>query len=163
MVDSTTDAELRHILETTKVIACVGVSPNPVRPSHYVARYLSMRGYRVLPINPVHAGKVLLGETVLADFSEVPEGVTVDMVDIFRRSEHVPDVVEAALQHIPDGLRTIWMQIGVINEPAAERARQAGLRVVQDRCPKIEYQRLFGELRMGGFNTGVISSKLPKL
>ena len=154
-----TDSDLRRILTETKVIACVGVSPNPVRPSHYVARYLALKGFRVIPVNPGHAGTEMFGETVVADLAEIPGDVPVDMVDIFRRSEHVPPVVEAALAHLP-GLRTVWMQIGVENEAAAEAARAKGLTVVQNRCPKIEYQRLFGELRMGGFNTGVISSKL---
>ena len=154
-----TDSDLRRILTETKVIACVGVSPNPVRPSHYVARYLALKGFRVIPVNPGHAGTEMFGETVVADLAEIPGDVPVDMVDIFRRSEHVPPVVEAALAHLPR-LRTVWMQIGVENEAAAEAARAKGLTVVQNRCPKIEYQRLFGELRMGGFNTGVISSKL---
>lgn len=153
------DAELKAILTSTRVIACVGVSPNPVRPSHYVARYLRLRGYRVIPVNPGHAGETLFGEEVRARLADIPPDIPVDMVDIFRRSEHVPPIVEEAIAHLPH-LRTIWMQIGVENAEAAARARAHGLRVVQNRCPKIEYQRLFGELRMGGFNTGIISSKL---
>ena len=153
------DATLRQILTDTRVIACVGVSPNPVRPSHYVARYLSLRGYRVIPVNPGHAGAQLFGETVVADLAHIPHDARVDMVDIFRRSEHVPPVVEDAIAHLPH-LRTVWMQIGVENPEAAAMAEARGLRVVQNRCPKIEYQRLFGELRRGGFATGVISSKL---
>jgi hypothetical protein len=137
----------------------VGVSPNPVRPSHYVARYLTLKGFRVIPVNPGHAGTRLFGETVVAGLADIPAEAKVDMVDIFRRSEHVPPVVEEALEHLPH-LRTVWMQIGVQNEDAAEAARARGMTVVQDRCPKIEYQRLFGELRMGGFATGVISSRL---
>jgi len=155
----TTDAMLRDILKSTKVIACVGVSPNPVRPSHYVARYLSLRGFRVIPVNPAHAGARLFGETVVARLADIPDAARVDMVDIFRRPEFVPTIVEEALTHLPD-LRTIWMQIGVRHAEAAVMAEARGLRVVQDRCPKIEYQRLFGELRRGGFATGVISSKL---
>jgi hypothetical protein len=154
-----TDAELQDILRRTKVIACVGTSPNPVRPSHYVARYLSRRGIRVIPINPGHAGARLFGETIVARLSDIPPDARVDMVDIFRKSDHVPPIVAEAIECLPS-LRTVWMQIGVRNAVAADMARARGLTVIEDRCPKIEYQRLFGELRMGGFATGVISSRL---
>lgn len=157
MSETYTDAQLRRILQRTRCVAVVGVSPNPVRPSYFVARYLKLKGIRVIPVNPGHAGTTLFGETVRADLTEL--NAPVDMVDIFRRSDHVPPIVDAALEHVP-GLRTIWMQIGVENPEAAETARARGVDVVMNRCPKIEYQRLFGELRMGGFNTGVISSKL---
>ncbi|WP_170784074.1 CoA-binding protein [Ruegeria lacuscaerulensis] len=152
-----TDAFLTDILKRTKTVAVVGVSMNPVRPSYYVARYLSLKGYMVIPVNPGHAGKVLFGNTVRASLSEIDEPV--DMVDIFRRSEAVPPIVDAALDAFPN-LRTIWMQIGVEHPEAAAKAQARGVDVVMNRCPKIEYQRLFGELRMGGFATGVISSKL---
>ncbi|WP_212523935.1 CoA-binding protein [Actibacterium sp. MT2.3-13A] len=158
-MNSYSDEFLRQILNRTKVVAVVGMSPNPVRPSYYVARYLQLKGMRVIPVNPGHAGKTVLGEEIFADLASIPKDVPVDMVDIFRRSEHVQPIVEEALACLP-GLRTVWMQIGVHNEEAAEAARAAGLDVIMDRCPKIEYQRLFGELRMGGFATGVISSKL---
>jgi len=151
------DDFLRSILKRTKVVAVVGVSMNPVRPSYYVARYLSLKGYRVIPVNPGHAGKMLFGETVVSDLSEID--APVDMVDIFRRSEAVPPIVDAALEHLPQ-VKTVWMQIGVENAEAAAAAQAKGVDVIQNRCPKIEYQRLFGELRMGGFATGVISSKL---
>ncbi|MFC3615201.1 CoA-binding protein [Lutimaribacter marinistellae] len=151
------DDFLKTILKRTKSVAVVGVSLNPVRPSYYVARYLSLKGYRVIPVNPGHAGKPLFGQTVRASLSEI--GQPVDMVDIFRRSEAVPPIVEEALQTFPD-LRTIWMQIGVEHAEAAQIAQARGVDVVMNRCPKIEYQRLFGELRMGGFATGIISSKL---
>ncbi|KAA0920333.1 CoA-binding protein [Aquicoccus porphyridii] len=157
MSESYSDAHLRDILSRTKVIAVVGVSMNEVRPSFYVARYLNLKGFRVIPVNPGHAGKVLFGETVRASLSEIEDPV--DMVDIFRRSEHVPPIVDEALESFPD-LQTIWLQIGVESPEAAETARARGVDVIMNRCPKIEYQRLFGELRMGGFNTGVISSKL---
>ena len=150
-------AALKAILRRTKTIAVVGVSANPVRPSYFVARYLKLKGYRVIPVNPGLAGQTLFEETVHADLTALPEGV--DMLDIFRRSEFVPDLVTEAMAHIPT-LQTIWMQIGVEHAEAAATAEAAGLDVVQNRCPKIEYQRLFGELRMGGFNTGIISSKL---
>lgn len=135
----------------------VGVSANPVRPSFYVARYLKLKGYDVIPVNPGHAGKELFGRAVVARLAEIEDGV--DMVDIFRRSEAVPEIVDEALAAF-EGLQTIWMQIGVKHEAAAEKAQARGVTVIQDRCPKIEYQRLYGELRMGGFNTGIISSKL---
>ncbi|MCT4559712.1 MAG: CoA-binding protein [Pelagimonas sp.] len=151
------DAELKTVLNRTKVIAVVGVSANSVRPSYYVARYLKLKGYRVIPVNPGLAGQVLFGETVRGSISDCPPET--DMVDLFRRSEHVPPLVEDALTHLPN-LQTIWMQIGVEHPEAAKVAQAKGVTVIQNRCPKIEYQRLFGELRMGGFNTGVISSRL---
>ncbi len=147
------------ILKRTKCVACVGVSANQVRPSFYVARYLGLKGYRVIPVNPGLAGQTLLGETVYADLRQIPSEIPVDMVDIFRQSAHVPPIVDDALQCLP-GLRTIWMQIGVENPEAAAKAEARGMTVIQNRCPKIEFQRLFGELRMAGFNTGLISSKL---
>ena len=153
------DEFLRNILTTAKVIAVVGVSANPVRPSFYVARYLGLKGYRVTPVNPGLSGQVLFGERVHATLADIPGEIAVDMVDIFRRSEAVPGIVAEALEHLP-GLRTIWMQLGVENPEAAAMAEARGIAVVQNRCPKIEYQRLFGELRMGGFATGLISSKL---
>jgi predicted CoA-binding protein len=155
--DMTDHAELKRILQRARVIAVVGLSTNPVRPSYFVARYLSMKGYRVIPVNPGAAGETLFGETIRGTLSDCPPEV--DMLDIFRRSDQVLPIVRDALEHLP-ALRTIWMQIGVRNEDAATLARDRGLDVVQDMCPKIEYQRLFGELRMGGINTGIISSRL---
>ncbi|GLO75066.1 CoA-binding protein [Phaeobacter italicus] len=151
------DAQLKTVLEEVKTIAVVGVSTNPVRPSYFVARYLGLKGYRVLPINPGHAGKMLFGQTIHASLSDIREPV--HMVDIFRRSEAVPAIVDEALE-VCDGLKAIWMQIGVEHAEAAAKAETQGISVIQNRCPKIEYQRLFGELRMGGFATGIISSKL---
>ena len=153
------DAFLRNILKTTRVVAVVGVSPNPIRPSYYVARYLGLKGFTVIPVNPGHAGGEILGQRVYADLASIPKDARVDMVDIFRRSDAVPEIVDQAMAELSD-LKTIWMQIGVEHAEAAAKAEAAGLAVVQNRCPKIEYQRLFGELRMGGFATGVISSKL---
>lgn len=152
------DAHLKDTLDRARVIAVVGVSANPVRPSYYVARYLGLKGYRVIPVNPGLAGQELLGEKVWPDLTSVPDAV--DMVDIFRRSDAVPPIVDEALARWPE-LQTIWMQIGVINEEAARVAEARGVRVIQDRCPKMEYQRLYGELRMGGIATGLISSRLP--
>ena len=151
------DDHLRKILNHTKTVAVVGVSANQIRPSYFVARYLNLKGYRVIPINPGLAGQTLLGEKVYASVSDVP--FDVDMVDIFRRSDAVPDIVDASLERWPD-LQTIWMQIGVTHAQATKKAEARGVDVIQDRCPKIEYQRLFGELRMAGFATGIISSKL---
>ena len=151
------DDHLKNVLKRTKRVAVVGVSMNPVRPSYYVARYLSLKGYTVIPVNPGHAGKMLFGQTVQARLSDIKDGV--DMVDIFRRSEAVPPIVDEALEVFP-GLDTVWMQIGVESAEATKKAEARGVTVIQNRCPKIEYQRLFGELRMGGFNTGIISSKL---
>jgi predicted CoA-binding protein len=159
MTETPDDALLRRILTSARCFACVGVSPNPVRPSHYVARYLSLKGFRVIPVNPGQAGKRLFGQQVQADLADIPAGTPVDVIDIFRRPEAVPDIVEAALAMTPRP-GVIWMQIGVTHAQAAARAEAAGMTVIQNRCPKIEYQRLFGELRMGGFATGIISSRL---
>ena len=154
-----TDDFLRDILKRTKTIAVVGVSAKQIRPSFYVARYLKLKGYRVIPVNPGLEGQELLGSQVYPDLKSIPDDV--DMIDIFRRSEAVPAIVEEALARWPN-LQTIWMQIGVEHADAAAVAQARGVDVVQNRCPKIEYQRLYGELRMGGFNTGVISAKLPR-
>ena len=152
-----TDDFLKTILRRARRIAVVGVSMNPVRPSYYVARYLSLKGYEVVPVNPGHAGEQLFGTKVVGSLADI-EG-PVDMVDVFRRPEHVPPIVDQALALFPQ-LQTIWLQIGVVHEGAAATAQAKGVDVVMDRCPKIEYQRLFGELRMGGFATGIISAKL---
>ncbi len=151
------DDFLKTILRRARRIAVVGVSMNPVRPSYYVARYLSLPGYQVVPVNPGQAGEQLFGTTVVGSLADI-EG-PVDMVDVFRRPEHVPPIVDEALALFPQ-LQTIWLQIGVVHEGAAATAQARGVDVVMDRCPKIEYQRLFGELRMGGFATGIISAKL---
>lgn len=157
MSETPSDDLLRDILKRSRSFACIGVSPNPVRPSHYVGRYLTLKGYRVIPVNPGQAGNMLWGVEVKARLADVTERV--DVVDIFRRPEAVPDIVEEALTLDPMP-KVIWMQIGVTHPEAAARAEAAGMTVIQNRCPKIEYQRLFGELRMGGFATGIISSKL---
>ena len=151
------DSMIKDVLLHNRVVAIVGVSANPVRPSYFVARYLKLKGFRVIPVNPGLAGQQLFGETVYGTLAEIP--FDIDMVDIFRRSDAVPALVDEALARWPD-LKTIWMQIGVEHEDAALVAQARGVTVIMDRCPKIEYQRLFGELRMGGFNTGVLSSKL---
>ena len=157
MSNEYTDDHLKSVLQRAKSVAIVGVSTNPVRPSYFVARYLSLKGFKVIPVNPGHAGKMLFGSTIVGSLSEITGGV--DIVDIFRRSDAVPPIVDEALNVFPD-LQTIWMQIGVENADATKVAEARDVTVIQNRCPKIEYQRLFGELRMGGFNTGIISSKL---
>lgn len=130
------DAEIRDILTKVKTIAVVGWSPKPDRPSHRVAAFLAARGYRVIPVNPGQAGQSALGETVRASLAEAGP---VDMVDIFRRSEEAGGVVNEA---IAAGAAVVWMQLGVIDEAAAARARAAGLQVVMNRCPAIEIPRL---------------------
>ena len=154
---SYSDRHLKDILKRTKRIAMVGVSLTSVRPSYFVARYLGLKGFDVEPVNPHQAGSQAFGKTVHASLRDIPGQV--DMVDIFRRSEAVPAIVDEALEVFPE-LQTIWMQIGVQHAEAAAKAEARGVTVIQNRCPKIEYQRLFGELRMGGFATGVISSRL---
>lgn len=151
------DALLSRVLTRARVIAVVGISANSLRPSYFVARYLGLRGFRVIGVNPGIAGQMLFGERVYANLTEIP--FEVDMVDIFRQSDAVPGIVDEALARWP-GLQTIWMQIGVVHAAAAAVAEARGVTVIQNLCPKQEYQRLFGELRKGGFATGIISSKL---
>ncbi|MFC7703467.1 CoA-binding protein [Plastorhodobacter daqingensis] len=134
------DMLLRQILSDCRTIAVVGFSANPMRPSHGVARYLAQAGYRVIPVNPGHAGQEIAGMTVVGALSDIAEPV--DMVDIFRRSEHVLPVVEEALT-LP-GLKCVWMQLGVRNAEAAALARAQDVQVVEDRCTKIEHARLLG-------------------
>lgn len=139
------DDKLREILRETQVIVMVGASTNPSRPSNQVGHYLRDRGYRVIPVNPGHAGEALFGETVRASLDDLgpEEAGEVDMLEIFRRSEAVPEIVRAGLEAMP-GLGTVWMQIGVISEPAREMAEARGVQVVMDRCPRIELDRLVG-------------------
>lgn len=135
-----TEADIARIVRETRTIAVVGLSPKPDRPSYGVARYLQSQGFRVIPVNPGHAGESILGETVYADLASIPKDSAVEMVDIFRRSEAVPEIVEEALRELP-ALQTVWMQLGVTHEGAAQAARAAGKTVVQNRCPKIEFPR----------------------
>ena len=137
-IDGLDDAAIRSIL-TTKRVALVGISDRPSRPSYGVMAWLMRRGYDVTPVNPALAGTVVHGKTVLASLDEAAAAGRLDMVDIFRASPHVPPVVDDAIRL---GAQTIWMQLGVINEDAALRAREAGLDVVMDRCPAIEVPRL---------------------
>lgn len=132
----TTDAQLKALFENVRTIAVVGCSPKPERPGHYVAKYLQDLGYRIIPVNPGQTE--ILGEKCYASLRDIPEKV--DMVDCFRRAEEIPPIVEDA---IAIGAKTIWMQLGIINEEAAAVANAAGLDVVMNRCPKIDYPRLF--------------------
>ena len=154
---SLSDRLLRDILKSTKTIAMVGLSMNETRPSYFVGRYLHKRGYKIIPINAGHGGKQFFGQLVRSSIDEINEPV--DMVDIFRKPEAVPQIVDDSLAKLK-GLKTIWMQIGIKHKSSAQKARQLGLNVIEDRCPKIEHQRLFGELRKAGFATNIISSRL---
>ncbi|MFC4351616.1 CoA-binding protein [Fodinicurvata halophila] len=139
------DTQIPHILKAARTIAMVGASPKTERPSHQVMAFLQSRGHRVIPVNPGVAGQSILGEKVYASLSEIPD--TFQMVDIFRNSEAAGAVVEEALPLAKEkGLETIWMQLDIRHEEAAEKARSAGLTVVMDRCPKIEYGRFQSKL-----------------
>ncbi len=156
--DSYSDDYLRDILKDVHTIAMVGASPYWNRPSYFAMKYLQEKGYRVIPVNPQAAGEEILGERVYRDLSEVPEKI--DMVDLFRRSDAAGPLVDQA---IAKDAKVVWMQLGVRNDEAAAKAEAAGLKVVMNRCPKIEYSRLHGELAWSGVNTGIISSKRRKL
>jgi uncharacterized protein len=148
------DALLRRILREVRTIAMVGASPDWNRPSYFAMKYLQIKGYRVIPVNPKAAGGEILGERVYASLKDIPEKI--DMVDIFRSSSAVPPIVEDA---IAIGAKVVWMQIGVRNDAAARRAEAAGLTVIMNRCPKIEWGRLNRELSWGGINSRIISSR----
>jgi len=137
MVDGRSDEEVRDVLEQCRVIAVVGASPRPERDSHEVMEFLKLQGYRVIPVNPICAGQEILGERVRESLAEIDEPV--DMVDVFRRSDVAGEAVDEA---IAIGAKAVWLQLGVIDVEAARRAETAGLRVVMDRCPKIEIPRL---------------------
>ncbi|BBK42728.1 CoA-binding protein [Allostella vacuolata] len=149
-----TDEYIAGILRQTKTIAMVGASPNWNRPSYFVMKYLQGKGFRVIPVNPRAAGEQILGETVHASLAEVP--VPVDMVDVFRASDAVPGIVDEA---IAIGAKVVWMQLGVRHDAAAAKAEAAGIQVVMNRCPKIEFGRHSGELSWGGFDSGIITSR----
>ena len=148
------DAAIKAILRRVKTIAVVGASANEMRPSYFASLYLQKKGYRMIPVNPRYAGQQILGETVYASLADLPEPP--DMVQVFRKPQEAPQVADEA---IAAGARVLWLQLGIRNEQAAEKARASGLEVVQDRCPKIEYGRLFGEIGWAGVNRRTISSK----
>jgi predicted CoA-binding protein len=158
--DQYPDSYIRGILNTTKTIAIVGVSPNTSRPSYFVFKYLLDRGYRMIPINPGHAGKEVHGQKIYAALADVPEPI--DMVDVFRGSQYALPIVEEALALDPKP-QVIWMQLTVRNDEAAARAEAAGLKVVMNRCPKIEYGRLSSEIGWLGVNSRTLSSKRARV
>lgn len=158
--DSYPDSYIRGILNTVKSIAMVGFSPKENRPSFFAFKYLLERGYRMIPVNPGQAGKEVLGQRIYAKLSDVPESV--DMIDIFRGPQHAPAIVEEALKLKPPP-QVIWMQLGVRNEEAAAKAEAAGIKVVMNRCPKIEYGRLSSEIGWIGVNSRTLTSKRAQL
>jgi uncharacterized protein len=156
--DSYSDAYIADILSRYRTIAMVGASPNASRPSYFAMKYLISKGFHVIPVNPGHAGKEILGEKVYATIKDIPEAV--DIVDIFRNPEAALPIAQDA---IAIGAKVVWMQLGVRNDEAAKLAEAAGLKVVMNRCPKIEYGRLSGELGWAGVNSRMLSSRRPVL
>lgn len=156
--DSYSDDYLSGILDSVKTIAMVGASENWNRPSFFVMKYLQGKGFRIIPVNPAAKAPEILGEKVYKSLAEIPDKI--DMVDIFRRAEEAAAIVDDAIKI---GAKVVWMQIGVVNPEVAAKAEAAGLKVVMNRCPKIEYSRLHGELSWSGANSGIISSKRRKL
>jgi predicted CoA-binding protein len=157
--DAYSDSYIRGILNTVKTIAMVGISPKENRPSYFAFKYLLERGYRMIPINPGQAGKTILGQKVYAKLSDIPDPI--DMVDVFRGSEHVLPIVQEAVALKPKP-QVIWMQLMVRNDEAAKLAEDAGLKVVMNRCPKIEYGRLSSEISWMGVNSRTLSSRRPQ-
>jgi len=156
--DKYDDAYIGDILNTVETIAVVGASDNPARPSYYVMKYMKRKGFRQIPVNPGKAGNEIIGETVYATLSDIPESV--DMVDCFRASDAIPGIVDEAIEI---GAKVIWMQLGVRHDEAAAKAEAAGLKVVMNKCPKIEFGRLSGEIAFMGGRSGIISAKRQKL
>jgi uncharacterized protein len=154
--DAYPDDYIRSILNGVKVIAMVGASPSEVRPSYFAFKYLVQRGYDMIPVNPGHVGNSLMGRPFVASLAVI--GRAIDMVDIFRSSEHIMPVVDEALQLAPLP-KVIWMQLGARDDAAAAKAEAAGLQVVMNRCPKIEYGRLSSEISWMGVNSRTISAK----
>ena len=154
--DSYPDGYIRGILNTVKTIAMVGISPKDNRPSYFAFKYLLERGYNMIPVNPGQAGHDILGRKVYARLGDIPEPI--DMVDVFRASQYAPQVVADAVALKPRP-QVIWMQLGVRNDEAAAAAEAAGLKVVMNRCPKIEYGRLSSEIGWMGVNSRTLTSK----
>jgi predicted CoA-binding protein len=154
--DTYDDNYIRGILSSVKSIAMVGASPVDVRPSYFAFKYLVQRGYDMIPVNPGHVGKSLLGRPFVASLSDI--GRAIDMVDIFRNSSHIMPVVEEALR-LPSPPKVIWMQLGARDDAAAAKVEAAGIKVVMNRCPKIEWGRLSSEISWMGVNSRTISSK----
>jgi uncharacterized protein len=158
--DNYPDSYIRGILNTVKTIAMVGISPKDVRPSYFAFKYLLERGYRMIPVNPGQVGGDILGQPVFGKLADIPEPI--DMVDVFRAPQYALATVEEALA-LERRPQVIWMQLGIRNEAAAALAEANGLKVVMDRCPKIEYGRLSSEIGWMGVNTRVLTSKRAKL
>lgn len=159
--DRYSDSLLRGILRRCKTFAMVGASANWVRPSNFAMKYLQAKGYRIIPVNPREAGGEIHGETVYASLADIPDDFA--MVDIFRNAKDAGPICDQAIElAAAKGIEVVWMQLGVRNPEAASRVEAAGLTVVMDRCPKIEYGRLSGELSWGGINSGIISAKRQK-
>jgi hypothetical protein len=158
--DQYPDSYIRGILNTVKTIAMVGISPKDNRPSYFAFKYLMERGYRMIPVNPGQTGKDILGQKVYAKLSDIPEPI--DMIDIFRAADHVMPVVQEALAMQPKP-QVIWMQLTIRNDEAARLAEDAGIKVVMDRCPKIEYGRLSSEISWIGVNSRTLSSKRAQM
>jgi len=156
--DAYSDAYIRDILANNRTIALVGASPNTSRPSYFAMKYLKAKGFRVIPVNPGQASKEILGEKVYASLADIEKPI--DIVDIFRGSAAALPIAKEAIRI---GAKVVWMQLGVRNDEAAKLAEDAGLRVVMNRCPKIEYGRLSGELNWAGVNSRMLSSKRPLL
>lgn len=154
--DAYDDNYIRSILNNVKSIAMVGASPVNVRPSYFAFKYLAQRGYDMIPVNPGHVGKTLMGKPFVASLADIDRPI--DMIDIFRNSSHIMPVVEEALRLSPRP-KVIWMQLGARDDTAAEKAESAGLKVVMNRCPKIEYGRLSSEISWMGVNSRTLSSK----
>lgn len=162
MSEDYANSDLLRILRETKTIAMVGASAKWQRPSYFAMKYLQDKGYRVIPVNPGAAGGEILGEQVYASLADVP--APFEMVDVFRNSDAALGIAREAVSLKEEkGIRTLWMQLGVVNADAAALARNAGIDVVMDRCPKIEFGRLNAELSWGGFNSRVISAKRRRL
>ena len=152
------DALIARILRDVKTIAMIGASPNAVRPSYFAMKYLLDKGFKVIPVNPGQDGKQILGQTVYANIAALP--APVDMIDIFRNSEAAGPIVDDAIAHKDRlGLKVIWMQLGIVNEAAGKRGEDAGLTVIMNRCPKIEYGRLSGEIGWMGVNRRTIDNR----
>jgi predicted CoA-binding protein len=154
--DTYNDDYIRAILNDVKTIAMVGASPQNVRPSYFAFKYLAERGYDMIPVNPGHVGKALVGKPFVASLSDIDRPL--DMVDIFRSSEHIMPVLEQVLA-LPKLPKVLWMQLGARNDEAAAKAEAAGMKVVMNRCPKIEYGRLSSEISWMGVNSRTLSSK----
>ena len=154
--DSYPDSYIRGILNTVKTIAMVGASINEIRPSYFAFKYLLERGFHMIPVNPGHAGKELLGQRIYARLADISEPV--DMIDIFRPAQYAPGIVQEAIE-LKARPQVIWMQLGIRNDEAAALAEAHGIKVVMNRCPKIEYGRLSSEIAWMGVNTRTISAK----